>query len=159
MAAEVVGAALHVADAQAAEQRFEKGNVAEVELVLQGLGAGGDDDALAGAQGGEQVGEGLAGAGACFDDEMAALGECALDGFGHFQLAGAVLVGQRRACEDAAGGERTRGASGVRGLWFRRRPSEGCSLHHRSYATANVLTPPRKASPVGRSHMRPNLRE
>ena len=105
MAAEVVGAALHVADAQVAEERFEKGHVAEEELVLQGLGAGGDDDALAGAQGGQQVGEGFAGAGAGFDDEVAPLGEGALDGLGHFQLAGAVLVGQRRAGEDAAGRE------------------------------------------------------
>ena len=105
VAAEVVGAALHVADAQVAEQRFEEGNVAEVELVLQGLGAGGDDDALAGAQGGQQIGEGFAGAGAGLDDEVAALGEGALDGLGHFKLAGAVLVGQRRARQNAARGE------------------------------------------------------
>ena len=105
VAAEVVGAALHVADAQLAEQGFEEGNVAEEELVLQGLGAGGDDDALAGAEGGQQIGEGFAGAGAGFDDEVAALGEGALDGLGHFELAGAVLVGQRRAREDAAGRE------------------------------------------------------
>jgi hypothetical protein len=97
VAAEVVGAALHVADAQVAEERLEKGHVAEEELVLEGLGAGGDDDALAGAQGGQQVGEGFAGAGAGFDDQMAALGEGALDGLGHFKLAGAVLIGQRGA--------------------------------------------------------------
>ena len=96
VAAEIVGAALHVADAQVAEKRFEKGNVAEVELVLERLGAGGDDDALAGAQGGQQIGEGFAGAGAGFDDEVAAFGERAFDGLGHFQLAGAVFVGQRR---------------------------------------------------------------
>ena len=105
MAAEVVGAALHVADAQLAKQRFEERNVAEEELVLQGLGAGGDDDALAGAQGGQQVGQGLAGAGAGLDDQVAALGEGALDGLGHFELAGAVLVGQRRARQNAAGRE------------------------------------------------------
>ena len=50
--AEVVGAALHVADAEVAEEGFEEGDVAEVELVLERLGAGGDDDALAGAEGG-----------------------------------------------------------------------------------------------------------
>ena len=103
VAAEVVGAALHVADAQVAQQRFEKRNVAEVELVLQRLGAGGDDDALAGAQGGQQIGQGFAGAGAGFDDQVAAFGERAFDGLGHFQLAGAVFVGQRRLRQDAAG--------------------------------------------------------
>ena len=44
---------------------------------------------------GQQVGESFAGAGAGFDDEVAALGEGMLDGFGHFVLAGAVFVGQR----------------------------------------------------------------
>ena len=106
MAAEIVGAALHVADTQRADQSFEKGNVAEVELVLQGLGSGGDDDALAGAQGGEQVGEGLAGAGAGLDDQVAALCESLFDGSRHLQLAGAVFIGQRRARQNAAGREK-----------------------------------------------------
>ena len=105
VAAEVVGAALHVADAELAEQGFEEGNVAEVELILEGLGSGGDDDALAGAQGGQQVGQGLAGSGAGLDDEVAAFREGALDGLGHLELAGAVLVGQGRARKDAARGE------------------------------------------------------
>ncbi len=52
---------------------------------------------------GKQVGEGLAGTGAGLDDEMAALSESALDGLGHFELPGAVFVGQRRTGEDAAG--------------------------------------------------------
>ena len=104
-AAKVVGAALHVADAQFAEQGFEKRHVAKEELVLKSLGSGGDDDALAGAESGQKIGEGFAGARSGFDDEMAALGEGALDGFGHFVLAGAVLVGQRRVRQDAAGRE------------------------------------------------------
>jgi hypothetical protein len=62
-----------VADAQATEQRLEKGHVAEEELILEGLGTSGDDDALAGAQGGQQVGEGFAGAGASLNDQMAVL--------------------------------------------------------------------------------------
>jgi hypothetical protein len=41
-----------------------RGQVAVEELVLQGLGAGGDDDLAAGQQRRHQVGEGLAGAGA-----------------------------------------------------------------------------------------------
>ena len=103
MAAEVVGAALHVADTQVAEQRFEKRHVAKEELVLQSLCACGDDDALAGAQGGQQVGQCLAGTGAGFDDEMATFSKRALYGLGHLELAGAVFVGERRTGEDAAG--------------------------------------------------------
>jgi len=125
VAAEVVGAALHVADAQIADEGFEEGNVAEVELVLEGLGSRGDNNALAGAQGGEQVGEGFAGACAGLDDEMAALFKGALDGLGHLQLAGAVLKGQRRTRENAAGREelmeRGQGAGWVFGGWHRKR--------------------------------------
>ena len=48
--AEIVGAALHVADLERAvlfsEDGFEKGDVLEVELLLEVFGAGGDDDAL-----------------------------------------------------------------------------------------------------------------
>ena len=88
---------------QVAEEGFEEGHVAEVELVLERLGSSGDDDTLAGAERGQKIGEGFAGAGAGFDDEMAALGEGALDGLGHFKLAGAVFVGQGRTREDAAG--------------------------------------------------------
>jgi hypothetical protein len=32
---------------------------------------------------------------------MAALSECPLDGLGHFELAGPVLEGERRASEDS----------------------------------------------------------
>ena len=47
--AEVVAAALHVADFEGAgfgEEGFEEGDVLEVELLLKVFGAGGDDDAL-----------------------------------------------------------------------------------------------------------------
>ena len=77
VAAEIVGAALHVADLEVILQDgLKEGDVLEVELLLQVFGAGGDDDALscapAGeAQGRQEVGEGFAGAGAGFDDEMA----------------------------------------------------------------------------------------
>jgi len=125
MAAEVVGAALHVADAQVSDKGFEEGNVAKVELILEGLGSRRDDDALAGAQGGEQVGEGFAGACAGLDDEMAAFLEGTLDGLGHLQLAGAVLKGQGRTRKDAAGREelveRGQSAGWVVGGWHRKR--------------------------------------
>ncbi len=102
MAAKIVGAALHIADAQVAEERFEKGDITKIELILEGLGACGDDDALAGTQGGKQIREGLAGAGAGLDNKVPPLGECAFYGLGHFELAGAVLVRKRRARQDAA---------------------------------------------------------
>ena len=105
MTAQIVGAALHVADTQRAKQRLKERHVAKEKLILEGLGAGGDDDALARTQGWEQVGQGLAGAGAGLDDEVTALFESPLHGLGHFQLAGTVFIGQRRACQDAAGRE------------------------------------------------------
>ena len=64
--------------------RFEERDVLEEELLLQVLGAGGDDDALlafAGqAQGGQQIGQRLAGPGAGFDDQVALVGEGLFDG-------------------------------------------------------------------------------
>jgi hypothetical protein len=104
-AAEVVGASLHVADAELTEESFEKRDVAKEELVLESLGAGGYDDALARAERGEKIGEGFAGARASFDNEMAPLGEGALNGFGHFILAGAVFEWKWRASEDSTWGE------------------------------------------------------
>ena len=105
------------------EDGFEKGEVLEVELLLEVFGAGGDDDALlaiAGeAEGGEEVGEGFAGAGACFDDEVAVVREGGLDGFGHFVLAGAVLEGERGLGEEAAGGEEGGEGGEVAGLGCR----------------------------------------
>jgi hypothetical protein len=125
--ADVVGPALHVADLERAEQGFEEGDVLEVELLLEVFGAGGDDDALLllarAADGGEQVGQGLAGAGAGFDDEVAAVGEALLDLAGHGVLPGAVLEGERGLGEDAAGVEEVVEAGKLRvgGRVFERR--------------------------------------
>ena len=111
--AEIVGAALHVADAEGAvvvaEQRFKEGDVFEVELFLEVLGAGGDDDALAlpagEAERGQEIGESFASAGTGFDDEVALVVEGGLDGLGHLVLAGTVLEGEGGAGEEARGGE------------------------------------------------------
>ena len=93
LAAGVVVAALHVADAQGTrEVLLEERNVFEEELLLEVLGAGGDHDALAGEEGGDQVGEGFAGAGAGFDDQMFAVGERGFHGFRHLQLAGPEFI-------------------------------------------------------------------
>ena len=102
VAAEIVGAALHVADAQVTQQRFKEGNVAEVELVLKSLGSGGNNDALAGAQGREQVSQGFAGTGSGLDDQVAAFFQSPLDGLGHFQLPRPVLEREGGARQDAA---------------------------------------------------------
>jgi hypothetical protein len=102
-ATKIVGAAFHVADSQFAEEGFQERYIAEKELVLEGLGPGRDDDALAGAESGKKIGKGFAGACAGFDDEMTALGKSAFDCFGHFKLAGTVFEGKRRAGEDSAG--------------------------------------------------------
>jgi len=99
VAAEVVGAALHVTDAQVSDEGFEEGNVAEVELVLEGLGSRGDDDALAGAQSGQQVGEGFARAGAGLDNQVAALFKGALDGLAICSCRGGTHRGETSARE------------------------------------------------------------
>ena len=95
--ADVVGAALHVADAEGAEEGFEEGDVLEEELFLKIFGSGGDDDALlvlsGPAERREEIREGFAGAGAGFDDEMAVVGEGLLDLLRHGVLAGAMFEG------------------------------------------------------------------
>ena len=84
----VIVAPLHVADLQRPrEVLLEERDVLEEELLLQVLGAGGDDDALAGEQRRHQVGERLAGARAGLDDQVALVGERGFDGLGHLHLA------------------------------------------------------------------------
>ncbi len=85
----------------------------EEELLLEVFGAGGDDDALlvlaGAAEGWEEIGEGFAGAGAGFDDEVAVVGEGLLDLFGHEVLAGAVLEGEGGSWRGCRRGGRSRG--------------------------------------------------
>ena len=61
-------------------------NVAVEELVLERLGARGDDHLSAGSQRGHQIGEGLSRAGACFRDEHRALVDCGGDGARQVEL-------------------------------------------------------------------------
>ena len=118
--AEVVLAALHVADLERAKEGFEEGDVLEVELFLQVFGAGGDDDSLLALAGvfecREEVGEGFACAGSGFDDEVALVGDGFFNGEGHLQLAGAVFEGEGGLGEGAAGGEE--GAEGRESGWL-----------------------------------------
>ena len=95
-----------VAIAQLAEEGFKERNVAEEKLILESLGAGGDNHSLAGTERGQQIGQGFAGAGTRFNDEMAALRECSLNSFGHFKLAGAVFEGEWGISEDSTGREK-----------------------------------------------------
>ena len=53
---------------------LEEWDVLEEELLLEVLGAGGDDDAAARQDGGHQVGQRLAGAGAGLGDEVLLFG-------------------------------------------------------------------------------------
>ncbi len=105
VAAQIVRPALHVADAQRSQERFEKGQIAEEELLLQILCAGRDDDPLPHPKSRQQVGERLAGTGTGLDDEVSVLRERAFDRSRHLELAAAKLVGQARAREHSSGGE------------------------------------------------------
>ena len=76
MQAQVIRAALHARRGERhAERVAQRGDVLEVDLFLQVLRAGGDQHALAAENGGNQVGERLAGAGARFREQDAAVFE------------------------------------------------------------------------------------
>ena len=71
-------------------------DVALHELVLEGQRGRRDHDALVVEEGRDEVGEGLAGAGAGLHDEVSATVERVADGLGHRHLTGALLAPQRR---------------------------------------------------------------
>src|ERR1035438_6311884 len=83
----------------------QKRNIFEEELFLQGLGAGGDDDAFAGTDHRQQVGQRLAGARAGFDDQVPALLQCLFHSFCHLKLSAAELVRGMSACQHATRAE------------------------------------------------------
>ena len=68
--AQIVGAALHVGRGERhAERVAQRRDVLEVDLLLEVLGAGGDQHALAAEDRGDEIGERLAGAGAGFGEQ------------------------------------------------------------------------------------------
>ncbi len=75
------------------------------DLLLQVLGAGRDDHALAAEDGRDEVGEGLAGAGPGFDEQDAAVLERVGDRGGHAALAVARLEGGEGLRQRAVGAE------------------------------------------------------
>ena len=119
LAAEIIAAPLHVADAQLAQVLLQEGDVLEEELLLQGLGAGRDDDALAGADDRQQIGQRFAGAGPGFDDQVAPLLQRLLDRFGHLQLSAAKFVRGMSARQHSARSEELVQRRQARGQWRR----------------------------------------
>ena len=87
MVADIVAAALEQGNGDRDAQRIaHQRQVALIELVLQRLGPGGNDHLAAGKQGGNQIGEGLAGAGPGFGEQLAARLDGERDRLGHRDL-------------------------------------------------------------------------
>ena len=94
MQADIVGAAFQQGGAHRNFQRFSnRRNIAVIELVLQCLGAGGNDHLAAGTQRRHQIREGLSGAGARLGNQHAATVDGGADFFRHFDLTLAVAKG------------------------------------------------------------------
>jgi hypothetical protein len=90
--AQVVPPALHAGGGERhAEGLAQERDVLEVDLLLQVLGAGGHDHAMAAQDGRGEIGQGLARAGARFGEEDAAPPEHPGDGRGHVALPGSGL--------------------------------------------------------------------
>ena len=106
MDAEVIRAPLHAGGGEwEAERVAQRGNVLEIDLLLQVLRAGGHEDALAAQDGGDEIGERLACAGARLGEEDAAVLEDPRDRRGHLHLPRARLEIGHRAGERPAGRE------------------------------------------------------
>ncbi len=98
--AHVVGAALEQRDLRGQPQRIpHRGQIAMEELILQGLGAGGDERLAAVEQRGHQIGDRLAGAGAGLGDQHCVVGDGFGDRTGQFDLLRADAVSGDRARE------------------------------------------------------------
>jgi hypothetical protein len=101
--ADVVGAAFEQRDGDGHRQRIaHERQVALEQLILQRLGAGGDDDLAAVQERRHQVGKRLACAGAGFRDELAAHRDGVRDGLRHRELLGAEAKSRQRPRQRAA---------------------------------------------------------
>jgi hypothetical protein len=107
--AQVVAPPLHDRHVQlAAEGPGQDGDVLVEELLLQVLGASRDHDPAPEMDGGKEVGQGLAGAGAGFGEEEPAVVEGPLHRFGQGALRRPLLVVRQRAGQEPAGTEERR---------------------------------------------------
>ena len=89
MMADIVAAAFEQRDGHGNAQRIaHQRQIALVKLVLQRLGSGRNDHFAAGKQGGDQIGECLAGAGPRFGDQLATRFDRMRDRLGHRDLLG-----------------------------------------------------------------------
>ena len=105
--AEIVRAPLHVGGGERNPQRLaQRGNVLEVDLLLEVFRARRDQHALAIQNRGDEIGERLSGPRTRFGEEDAAVLEHTRDGRRHLDLAGARLEVGHRPGERAAGRER-----------------------------------------------------
>jgi hypothetical protein len=103
MEAEVIPPPLHVGGGKRnAERLAQDAQILEIDLLLQVLGSGGNEHALAAENGGDQVRQCLSGAGAGLDQQDASVLEGAGDSIGHLPLRRTAL--ERRQC----GSERPR---------------------------------------------------
>jgi hypothetical protein len=108
LATEIVVASFHVADAKGAiavgeERLLKKWNIFVKQLLLQVLGAGGDDDAFARADRRHKISERLSSTGSGLDDQVAPFFNGLFDCLCHLQLAAAKLVRGMSAGEQSAG--------------------------------------------------------
>jgi hypothetical protein len=100
--AQIVRTALHVRRGERDVERVAKRReVLEEDLFLEVLRASRDEDTLAAQDGGDEVGQGLPGAGAGFGEEDAAVLEDVGDGRRHLDLAGARFEVGDAACQRA----------------------------------------------------------
>ena len=104
--AQVVGPALHAGGGEGhAERLAQHRHVLGEDLLLQILGAGRDQDAVAAQDGRHQVGHGLARAGAGLGEQHPALVEDGGDRGGHVALAGTRFELRKRSGQRAVVGE------------------------------------------------------
>ncbi len=111
--AQVVPASFHIGRGERHAKRLaQDGEILEVDLLLEVLRAGGNEDALPAENRRNQVRERLSCARAGFGEQNAALVEDVGNGGRHFKLRGARLEAVERGGERAAGREDRRYASG-----------------------------------------------
>src|SRR5215469_6277654 len=109
--AQIVVTPLHVADVQLAfamgkKRLLEGGDVLVEKLLLQILGAGGNDDAFSGSNHGHEISQRFARAGSGLDDQMPSLAKRLFDGLRHLQLPPPELIRRMGPRQYPSGGKK-----------------------------------------------------